>query len=136
VRRRLGQRGISFEEIERLILRAREAGLLDDRLFAKLWVEDRMTNRSLARRAILRELREKGIDPALADEAVRAGYPSAKEPEVALRLARARFERLSAITDREKRARRVLGFLDRRGFDRNLAIRIVRQIEQEEADDG
>ena len=132
MRRRLSRRGLPFEEVERLIDQAQEAGLIDDRLFAKLWVEDRMTNRPLARRAIVRELREKGVDPALVEQAVRAGYPESKEPEVALRLARARFERLASLGDAEKRVRRMLGFLDRRGFARDLAYRIVRQLEQEE----
>jgi len=131
VRRRLRRRGIPFEEAERLINQAQQAGLIDDRLFAKLWVEDRMANRPLARRAIVRELREKGVDPALVEQAVRTGYPESKEPEVALRLAQSRYERLRALPDKEKRMRRLLGFLDRRGFGRDLAYRIVKQLEQE-----
>jgi len=72
----------------------------------------------------------------LADGALTAGYPASKEPEVAMRLARSRYERLRTVADPDKRTRRVLGFLDRRGFSRDLAIRIVRQIEREETQDG
>lgn len=128
------RRGLPFDEVERLIGQAREAGLIDDRLFAKLWVEDRMTNRPLARGAIKRELREKGIDPSLVEQAIRSGYPESKEPEVALRLAQSRYDRLRTLPDKEKRVRRLLGFLDRRGFNRDLACRIVNQLEQESED--
>jgi len=131
-RQRLQQRGISFDEIERLIGEARQAGMIDDRLFAKLWVEDRMLHRPLARRAVSQELRRKGVDAPLVEQALQDGYPVSREPEVALRLARMRFERLQTVADPEKRTRRVLGFLDRRGFSRDLALRVVRQVEQEE----
>ena len=110
--------------------------MIDDRLFAKLWVEDRMMHRPLARRAVSQELRGKGVDARLVEQALRDGYPASKEPEVALRLARRRFERLRTVSDPNVRTRRVLGFLDRRGFSRDLALRVVRQVEREEEPNG
>lgn len=110
-----------------------EAGMLDDRAFARLWVIERAERRPLARAAVARELREKGIPQPIAESALAESYPPAKERELVWRLARSRMERLRGL-EAEKRVRRTIGYLTRRGFSYNLARAAVAQIGREEED--
>ena len=101
--------------------------MLDDRAFARLWIEDRILHHPLSRDAVARELREKGVPDAVAATALAALYPEEMERQLALRLARERYERLAGVDD-EARDRRTLGYLTRRGFSFGLSGEIVRQL--------
>ena len=113
------------DTIEETIQKGEAAGLLDDRLFAKLWVEDRLLYHPLSRRAITQELAEKGIAPEIANELLEERYPPEKEKEIALKLAQTRLARYENL-DQDRRIRRTVAFLTRRGFNISLATRVVR----------
>src|SRR5262249_14409847 len=66
----LRKREIPDEVAEEVLSRFEEVGLIDDSAFAEAWVESRHHGRGLARRALARELRTKGVDSVLIDEAV------------------------------------------------------------------
>jgi len=117
--------GFDQDTIEETIQKGEAAGLLDDRLFAKLWVEDRLLYHPLSRRAITQELAEKGIAPEIANEILGERYPPEKEKEIALKLAQTRLARYENL-DRDRRIRRTVVFLTRRGFNISLATRVVR----------
>jgi len=134
VRLRLTRRGHDEEAVEATVRSAIEAGLLDDRAFAKLWVTDRLWHHPLSRAALQQELREKGVDRAIATAEIESQYPPVREIEIARDLAVARFERLRGI-DAERRRDRVAGYLMRRGFRRGLALDVIRQLEKESADE-
>lgn len=113
---------------------AKDAGLIDDRTFARLWIEDRVLYRPLSRRAIARELSEKGVPDPIAEKALADGYPASMEKELIWRLAGERYERLSGV-ESEKRDRRTVGYLARRGFALGLAHDVVRQLAKGETDE-
>jgi len=127
VRSRLRGRGVIESEIDRVVSVAKEAGLIDDRVFARLWIEDRVLYHPLARDAVARELSEKGVAPSLVEAALQETYPEGEERKLAWRLAQERYERLADLDD-VKRERRTLGFLTRRGFAFGLAREIVRRL--------
>ncbi|MBP2405541.1 regulatory protein [Streptomyces syringium] len=129
----LAKRGISDEVAEEVLSRFEDVGLIDDAAFADAWVESRHHGRGLARRALARELRTKGVDSAVIDEAV--GQLDSEQEE---RTARELVERKLRATrglDREKRLRRLAGMLARKGYAEGLALRVVRQALEEEGDD-
>ncbi|MET9646468.1 recombination regulator RecX [Streptomyces syringium] len=129
----LAKRGISDEVAEEVLSRFEDVGLIDDAAFADAWVESRHHGRGLARRALARELRTKGVDSAVIDEAV--GQLDSEQEE---RTARELVERKLRATrglDREKRLRRLAGMLARKGYAEGLALRVVRQALAEEGDD-
>lgn len=129
----LAKRGIPDEVTEEVLSRFEEVGLIDDAAFAGAWVDSRHRGRGLARRALARELRTKGVDAALVDEAV--GRLDADQEE---RTARDLVERRLRTTrglDREKRLRRLVGMLARKGYSEGLALRVVRRALEEEGDD-
>ena len=140
-RTRLEAKGYAPAEIDRAMSLAIEAGLLDDRAFASLWVTDRVEHRPLARSAVARELQEMGVPPDLAQEAMAKNYPPELERDLMWRLARERFDRLGSVT-LEKRERRTIGYLTRRGFlfsaSRCIVSRLAKEATREakEVDDG
>ncbi len=128
VRDRLGRRGHGQEAIDDAVASAVDAGLLDDRAFAKLWVSDRLWHHPLSRAAVAQELRQKGVASAVIDASLDELYPPVRELEVARELACSRYERLRGV-DAARRASRTVRFLERRGFRRGTALEIVRALE-------
>ena len=66
----LRKREIPDDAAEEVLSRFEEVGLINDSAFAEAWVESRHHGRGLARRALAQELRTKGVDSTLIDEAV------------------------------------------------------------------
>ncbi|WP_051717510.1 recombination regulator RecX [Streptomyces megasporus] len=129
----LRKREIPEDVAEAVLSRFEDVGLIDDAAFADAWVESRHHGRGLARRALARELRTKGVDSALIDEAV-----GRLDPEREERTARALVERKLRMTrglDRDKRVRRLAGMLARKGYPEGLALRVVREVLEAEGED-
>ncbi|MGW4021662.1 recombination regulator RecX [Streptomyces sp. NPDC005009] len=129
----LRKREIPDEAAEEVLSRFEEVGLINDSAFADAWVESRHHGRGLARRALARELRTKGVDPMLIDAAV-SQLDSEQEEETARELV-ARKLRATRGLDRDKRLRRLAGMLARKGYPEGLALRVVRQALEEEGED-
>ncbi|WP_037888985.1 recombination regulator RecX [Streptomyces sp. Tu 6176] len=129
----LRKREIPDEVAEEVLSRFEEVGLIDDGAFADAWVESRHHGRGLARRALAQELRTKGVDTALIDEAV--GRLDAEQEEATARELIARKLRSTRGLDRDKRMRRLAGMLARKGYSQGLALRLVRQALEEEGED-
>ncbi|MEU9116961.1 recombination regulator RecX [Streptomyces sp. NPDC048483] len=129
----LHQRGIPDEVAEEVLSRFEDVGLIDDAAFAGAWVESRHHGRGLARRALARELRTKGVDSALIDEAV-GRLDSAQEESTARELVDRKLRATRGL-DRDKRLRRLAGMLARKGYPEGLALRVVRRALEEEGED-
>jgi regulatory protein len=129
----LRKREIPEDVAEEVLSRFEEVGLIDDSAFADAWVESRHHGRGLARRALAQELRTKGVDAALIDEAV--GRLDAEQEEATARELVARKLRSTRGLDRDKRLRRLAGLLARKGYSEGLALRVVRQALEEEGED-
>ncbi|MET9993711.1 recombination regulator RecX [Streptomyces mutabilis] len=129
----LRKREIPDEAAEEVLSRFEEVGLINDSAFADAWVESRHHGRGLARRALARELRTKGVDATLIDAAV-SRLDSEQEEETARELV-ARKLRATRGLDRDKRLRRLAGMLARKGYPEGMALRVVRQALEEEGED-
>ncbi|WP_394813710.1 recombination regulator RecX [Streptomyces hazeniae] len=129
----LRRREIPDEAAQQVLDRFEEVGLIDDAAFADAWVDSRHHSRGLARRALARELRTKGVDAATVDEAV-GRLDSDQEAETARALVDRKLRTTRGLP-REKRIRRLAGMLARRGYAEGLALRVVRQALEEEGED-
>ncbi|MBV2357776.1 recombination regulator RecX [Streptomyces sp. J2-1] len=129
----LRKREIPEEAAEEVLSRFEEVGLIDDGAFADAWVESRHHGRGLARRALARELRTKGVDSTLIDAAV--GRLDADQEEETARELVARKLRSTRGLDRDKRLRRLAGMLARKGYSEGMALRVVRQALEEEGEE-
>ncbi|MEU7058720.1 recombination regulator RecX [Streptomyces sp. NPDC046197] len=129
----LRKREIPDDAAEEVLSRFEEVGLINDGAFADAWVESRHHGRGLARRALAQELRTKGVDAALIDEAV-AQLDTEQEEATARELV-ARKLRSTRGLDRDKRLRRLAGMLARKGYSEGMALRVVRRALEEEGED-
>ncbi|PRH78610.1 recombination regulator RecX [Streptomyces solincola] len=129
----LRKREVPDDVAEEVLSRFEEVGLIDDAAFAGAWVESRHHGRGLARRALARELRTKGVHGDLIDEAV-GRLDSDREEETARELV-ARKLRSTRGLDRDRRLRRLAGMLARKGYPEGMALRVVRLALEEEGED-
>ncbi|OLZ63250.1 recombination regulator RecX [Streptomyces sp. IMTB 2501] len=129
----LRKREIPEDVAEEVLSRFEEVRLIDDSAFADAWVESRHHGRGLARRALAQELRTKGVDSALIDEAV--SQLDSEQEEATARELVARKLRATRGLDRDKRLRRLAGMLARKGYPEGMALRVVRQALEEEGED-
>ncbi|MGW0547975.1 recombination regulator RecX [Streptomyces altiplanensis] len=128
----LRKRGIPDEVSDEVLSRFEEVGLIDDAAFAGAWVESRHHGRGLARRALARELRNKGVDPTLIDDAV--GQLDSDQEEERARELVARKLRSTRGLERDRRLRRLAGMLARKGYPEGMALRVVRRALEEEGE--
>lgn len=111
---------------EDLLDRFEEIQLVDDEAFADGWVRSRARSRGLARGAIKRELREKGVDDETAQQALEQ-IDDGDEEERARELVRTKLRPESMGADRDKALRRLVGMLARKGYGGSMAFRIARE---------
>ncbi len=111
LRRYLLQRDFSETVIDAVIERLREVQLVNDQAFAKFWVDNRAQFRPRGRRALIQELRGKGIAAELIDAAL-ADYD---EDAAGWQVAREQARRLRHLPP-EVFQRRLRDRLARRGF--------------------
>lgn len=129
----LRKRQIPDDAAEEVLSRFEEVGLINDSAFADAWVESRHHGRGLARRALARELRTKGVDSTLIDAAV-SRLDSEQEEATARDLVDRKLRATRGL-DRDKRLRRLAGMLARKGYPEGMALRVVRQALEEEGED-
>ncbi len=122
---RLRSKGVADEVAEQVLSRFAEVGMIDDALFAQMWVISRHRGKGLARRALTQELRRKGVDDDTVTEAL-----ATLDPEQELATARALVDRRLRTTTGlapQARVRRLAGMLARKGYPAGVAFRVVRE---------
>ncbi|HEV2088230.1 MAG TPA: regulatory protein RecX [Cryptosporangiaceae bacterium] len=128
----LAKREVPAEAAEAVLVRFDEVGLIDDAAFAAAWVDTRHRGRGLARQALARELRQRGVAQDTARTAL-----DRLDPDDEIRTARALVARRRTATRRlapEVEVRRLVGMLGRKGYPPGLALRVVREALAENAE--
>jgi regulatory protein len=115
------------DSAQRAAGRMRELGLVDDAEYARYRARQLYEDRGFAPRLIRRDLLEKGIAPAVADEALEFA-DSEEEPRRAEALLRRRY---GTICD-EKTRRRAAALLERRGYRTGAIAAALRAVTEEE----
>lgn len=124
VRRNLRRKNAPAAVIEQVIERLTGAGLLNDREFARYWIENRMQFNPRGARALRQELREKGVPAAVIAEAL-AGFD---EEAAARRVAEEGARRMAHLAPVEFR-RKMEAYLVRRGFSRAEIAPLIEELE-------
>ncbi len=158
-RRRLADAGYQTELIEAAIDRLAAIGLLDDEAFARHWIESRDRARPRGESALKRELRLRGVDPAIIAAALEergseigAGQLGRRIPEAdeeagssadpdeaaARRLLDRRRRDLVRVADPRKRRAKAYALLARNGFSPAIAsalsATVLEDVEDDEVD--
>ena len=111
VRRNLRQKNLEEDVIEAVIERLTRAGLLDDREFARYWVENRLQFKPRGARALRQELWEKGVpDPIISETIERVD-----ENDAARRVAEDGARRMAHLQP-DDFCRKLNAYMARRGF--------------------
>ena len=126
MRRYLTRRKVSPELSQRVITRLRDNGLLDDEAFARFWVENRESFSPRSQRALRSELRSKGVD----DDTI-AATVSGDDSEAAYLAGQKKMRSLTSVTDYETFRRKLLPYLQRRGFGYETARETVDRLWRE-----
>lgn len=127
LRGKLDGRGYAPAVIDGALARAVELGAVDDAAFARAWVADRGEARGYAASRLRTELRRRGVPDPLIDRAL-APVDARDDLAVATDLARRRAQRMPATLQPETVARRLVGFLARRGYPEALARRVAIEV--------
>jgi regulatory protein len=130
--RRLASRGFSEAIARETSFRLREAGYLDDRRFARLWAESAIRNGRGFGPRIRIDLARQRVPEEIASEVMASISAEYDEIEILLSILSRKFPGFNPTlaTDREKR--RVIQYLQRRGFSTAAIFHAFRMNQTEE----
>lgn len=118
---RLRRYGYGEETVNGVIRRLEELGYLDDGKFAREKAREKASR--YGPRRVSADLRRSGVDADLAQKVVEEEFASRSEEEKARSLAARRYNRFGSDAE----ARRVYGFLMRRGYSVGVCAEIARE---------
>jgi len=125
VRRKLEQEDVAASVIDDVIARIQELGYLDDESYAYDYARNRFSNKQYGPQRIRRELRERGIDRHLADDAVEQVFADEDLAAIARSHAEKRWPRIAEEDDPRRQKQKLYRYLKRRGFTSDTVYRIL-----------
>jgi regulatory protein len=131
IRRRLRRKDYDDATIEETLGRLSRVGLMDDREFARYWVNNRFQFNPRGLLGLRHELRQKGVEETIIDEAL-VNYDEEEAANRAAAKAVRRLRHLDPATFRRK----LNGYLRRRGFSYALIKPTVEQATAEHMSEG
>lgn len=125
LRDKLRQRNCPDDVAEAVLDRMAGVGLVDDDAFASMLIRSQQASRGLARRALARELRTRGVDDETARAALEAIDPEGESDRAAQLVAK----KLKAMhgLDATVQTRRLAGMLARKGYSSEVSLRVIRE---------
>ena len=128
IARRLRDKGYAPEDIDPLLERLTEVGLIDDVEYARAYLAGRWGRRAAGWRKLEMDLRKRGVSPediAAGRAKLEAAQGAADEVGMARR-AIEQAERRYAKLDPQARKRRLWGLLVRRGFSTDIIMQAMK----------
>jgi regulatory protein len=129
LRDKLRQRACPDDVAEAVLDRMTEVGLIDDQAYAGMLVRSQQASRGLAKRALARELRTKGVDDDTARDALAQVCPE-DERDQAARLVAKKLRGMHGL-DATVQTRRLAGMLARKGYPVDLSMQVIRDAVRE-----
>jgi regulatory protein len=123
---KLDQKKIPGAVIQQTIQHFKDLKLVDDRLFAQQWIVSRL-KKPFGLNRIRLELKDKGIDPEITEEALKETTGNYNELEIVTALAKYRASKYKE-SDPEKIQQRVYAYLLRRGFNMSTIIKALKTL--------
>jgi regulatory protein len=122
---KLRQRNCPDDVAQAVLDRMTQVGLVDDEAYAGMLVRSQQAGRGLARRALARELRTRGVDDETANATLEAIDPE-DERDRAAQLVAKRLKTMHGL-DPLVQTRRLAGMLARKGYSGELAMSVIRE---------
>jgi regulatory protein len=117
LRKRLVDKGFDAEQIEATLQRCLDLGYLDDARYALTRAVSLMNQGRAVGHRVLADLRQRGVSEELAEQALAAARESCDEETLLADLLARRFREFNYDTAAAGEKRRVVNFLQRRGFE-------------------
>ena len=131
IRQRLAQGAYEPSVSEEAIRYFKDNGYLDDRLFAKQWIDARL-DKPLGLRAIRVELQRKGVSPEIIDELLTQKKQTIDERAIVEKVAEKYFAAVKEKKELSPRLKpRFYGYLLRRGFSPEVISEVVQKFFKE-----
>lgn len=124
---RLKLQGYNTAIIDRVIHEFEQQGLIDDKLFARLWALTRIQRKSSSLTNIKGELLLKGIDSQIIDDTLGQLKKDFNEYEIAKSLATKKLRLLTGVK-KLKAKKRLFDYLKRRGFSFDVIYKVLDEI--------
>ena len=113
--------------IDRVIHEFEQQGLIDDKLFARLWALTRIQRKSSSLTNIKGELLLKGIDSQIIDDTLGRLKKDFNEYEIAKSLATKKLRLLTGVK-KLKAKKRLFDYLKRRGFSFDTIYKVLDEV--------
>jgi len=126
---RLKKRATRPEDVETVLGRLKEAGVVNDRRFAGSFAEWRRENQGMGKTRVLRDLMARRVAPAVAKEAVDAAFEGVDETAMieAFLKRKYRGKDLGALLQEQKELASVFRKLRGAGFSTGNSIRVLKR---------
>jgi regulatory protein len=131
VRHNLGEKDVEDRIVDAVIGRLKRAGLLDDREFARYWVDNRARFNPRGLRGLRYEMQQKGVPRDIIDEAL-----AAFDVEAAARKAAEAGARRLSQEDPSAFRRKLKAYMARRGFSYEVIKPLIEQKVEERSREG
>jgi regulatory protein len=141
LRSRLKQRAAHAPDVDQVLARLKDAGLINDQQFANAYTSWRKENQGFGKTRVMRDLMARRVAPALAKKAVDAAYENVDETALIEDFLRRKYrgKDLGALLAEEKYLASAFRRLRAAGFTAGASIRTLKRYaalaEQLEAED-
>lgn len=123
LRQRLKKKKFSPDAIEDTVSFLKSREFIDDRHFARSWINSRI-KKPLGLRRIRSELSLKGVDKEIIDTQIEELRKDYTEANIVARIAKERLDKLKGI-DPQRARKRVYAYLIRRGFSPETVLDVL-----------
>lgn len=123
--KKLKQKKVSDKIIDDIIELLEKQKYLDDKIYAKSYLEDKLNSKPIGRRLAKLKLFEKGIDKELIETTIDENYTEDKEFELASKLME-KFEKKVKYKDPADKKNKCYRYLISKGFDYETAGRVLK----------
>jgi len=125
---KLAKKGYEENVIQKVVQELKENSLIDDYLFTKAFVHDRLLLKPEGSFQIACELKNKGVSKKIIENVFIEEKIAEGDFDRALEIAKKRLEILKSIKDKKTVKRRLYNFLIRRGFSYDIIKNILDQL--------
>jgi len=129
LREKLRRRAQNEQDVEAVLAKLKEAGYLDDRRFAESYAAARLENEGLGKMRVLRDLRQRRVAPALAEQVTERTYQDTEEASLIEDFLRRRYrgKQIKAFLSEEKNLANAFRRLRYAGFSAGQSIRVLKR---------
>lgn len=126
IRKKLKDKDISEESVEKVIKHLAELGLTNDEEFAMQLVKEKITRKPVGKKVLKQKLYEKGISKELSESVLEKAFEEVDEKELAMYNFRKYYPKLEGIEINSQR-KKTFDYLARKGFDFDVIKEIINE---------